>query len=109
MNKIDITKKIPGIPADKIISMEIVDEKVVSSQYAWRIVQYIIDARGRAWWTVQGTMTAVEPLNRFDKVEFFADGQRYEGFLTEHPVLQGSFSQGAATQTWDVTISFLKD
>lgn len=109
MSKIDITKKLTGIPDDRIISKEIVDEKIISHPYAWRIINYILDTQGRAWWTVQGQMAATEPLNRFDKVEFFLDGENYEGFLAEHPVSKGSFSHGSATQTWDVTILFLND
>ena len=107
--KIDISKKLGGTPDDLVILRAITDEKIISYPYAWRIVNYVLDSQGRPWWTVQGRLAATEPINRFDKIEFFADGERYDGFIAEHPVASGNFSQGVATQTWDVTILFLKD
>ena len=80
MIKIDYIKALPGIPADKVIRQDIIDQKIISRPYVKRIADYILDSKGRAWWIAQGTLPATEMLNQFDVVEFWADGVRYEGF-----------------------------
>lgn len=93
---------------DRVIQQDIVDQKIINRPYATRIVDFVLDSKGRAWWIAQGTLPATVMLNQFDTVEFWADGVRYEGFLPAHP--QGQFirSQGSTSMTWAVTVWFLK-
>lgn len=107
--KIDLIKKMSGIPADRIITREIVDELIVSYPYAIRICDYILDRFGRPWWTASGSIAVTEVLNRGDDVEFWADGVRYDGFLPSHPAMSYTLTQGRVEQLWAVTVLFLQD
>lgn len=109
MIKIDLIKKLPGIPAARIIKKEIVDERIISYPYALRICDYVLDSLGRPWRPAQGSLPCVEMLNRMDDVEFWADGVRYEGFLPSHPSMSFDIYQGQVAQLWSVTVLFLKD
>ena len=102
-------KKLPGVPADRIVIKKIVDEQILSKSYAMRIADYILDFYGRKWWTAQGQMAATEMLYQFDDVEFWADGVRYEGFLPFQPDLSYNITQGKVDLLWSVTVLFLKD
>ena len=106
---INYTKKLSGVPADRIVIKEIVDEKILSKLYAMRIARYILDAEGYKWWRMQGTMAATEMLYKDDPVEFWVDGVHYEGFLTDHPPLKATFRQGEAALVFNVDVLFLKD
>lgn len=101
-------KKLPGIPADRVIVKKIIDEKIISKTYAIRIADYILDSQGRKWWKWQGQAAATEMLYRFDDVEFWAGGKHYEGFLSSHPLLNFSLRQGAASLVFDIDGWFLR-
>lgn len=107
--KIDFVKKKSGVPSDRIITREIVDELIVSYSYVLRIADYILDRFGRAWWTASGSLAVTEIFNRGDVVEFWADGIRYEGFLPSHPAMSFAVTQGRVEQLWNVTALFLKN
>lgn len=102
-------KKLPGIPAGRIVTKEIIDEKIISKPYAIRIAGYILDAEGRKWWRMQGDLAATEMLYKDDPVEFWVDGVRYTGFLADHPSLKASFGQGAASKIFNIEGLFLKN
>lgn len=106
---ITLIKKLPGIPADQVSVKEIIDEKIISKAYAMRIADYVLDAYGRKWWRMQGTMAATEMLYKDDSVEFWSDGVRYEGLLLDHPDLKGSFGQGTASLIFNIEGIFLKN
>lgn len=106
---ITYSKKLSGVPAERIVIKEIVDEKILSKLYAMRIAQYILDSECYKWWRMQGNMAATEMLYKNDDVEFWIDGARYEGFLADHPPLNGTFRQGEASLVFTVDVLFLKD
>lgn len=109
MTKIDFVKKKSGVPADRIITREIVDELIISYPYAIRIADYILDRFGRSWWTARGTLAVTEVLNRGDAVELWADGIRYDGFLPSAPAMSFTIDQGRVEHLWNITALFLKD
>ena len=74
-----------------------------------RIADYVLDTDGRKWWRIQGTIAATEMLYKDDTVEFWIDGQHYEGFLADHPDLKGSFGQGSASLIFNIEGLFLKN
>ena len=106
---INYSKQLSGIPEEKYVIKEIVDEKILSKPYAMRIADYILDAEGLKWWSLQGTMAATEMLYKDDDVRFWIDGRQYDGFLADHPPLKGTFGQGQASLLFNVEILFLRD
>lgn len=106
---INYIKKLSGVPEDQHVIKEIVDEKILSKPYAMRIADYILDTEGHKWWSLQGTLAATEMLYKDDDVRFWIDGQQYEGFLADHPVLKATFQQGQASLLFNVEIFFLRD
>ena len=106
---INYIKKLPGVPDDRIFIKEIVDKKILSKPYAIRIANYILDRYGRKWWVMQGKMAATDMLYQFDDVEFWLDGVRYQGFLTDHPELNFSIKLGESFLIFQIEGHFLKD
>lgn len=106
---INYTKKLSGVPEGQHVIKEIIDEKIISKTYAMRIADYVLDAEGRKWWRLQGTMAATEMLYKDDDVQFWIDGQQYQGFLAGHPVLKATFQQGQASLFFNVEIFYLRD
>lgn len=102
-------KKLSGIADDRIVLKKIVDKHILSRPYATRIADYILASQGIKWWNVQGQMAATEMLYRFDDVEFWADGVRYEGFLTDDPLLNYSIKQGDVAMIFDINGWFIKE
>ena len=105
---INYIKKLAGVPADRILIKEIVDEKIISKPYAMRIADYILDRYGLKLWRMQGLMAATDMLYKDDDIEFWVDGVHYDGFLVDHPTLKGKFGQGQASLVFNVDILFLK-
>jgi hypothetical protein len=106
---INYIKKLSGVPEGHHVIKEIVDEKILSKPYAMRIAEYILDTEGHKWWSLQGIMAATEILYKDDDVRFWIDGQQYEGFLADHPVLKATFQHGQASLLFNVEILFLRD
>jgi len=106
---INFIKKLSGVPADRILIKEIVDEKIISRPYTMRIAEYILDKEGNKWSGVRGVMAATELLYKDQDIQFWLDGVRYDGFLADHPDLKVSFRQKEAALLFDVEVLFLKD
>lgn len=107
MVSINITKRIAGIPEDKLVEREIIDELIASLQVANGRAKFMLDRDGRPWSTVTASTPATQQLNRLDRVEFYIDGARKIGFLPFNPSGKMSISQGKISQTWELTMMYL--
>lgn len=105
---INYIKKMSGVPVDRILIKEIVDEKILSKPYAMRVADYILDTEGNKWSGVRGTVAATEMLYKDQDIQFWLDGVRYDGFLADHPNLKVFFGQGEAALLFDVDVLFFK-
>ncbi len=108
MANINIIRKLSGIPAEELITKEVVDELIVSPQIAEGRAQYILDRQGRKWFVLAATTQATVMLNRLDVIEFWLDGEREIGFFPSHPHGRKQISQGKSSMSWDMTILFLE-